>query len=161
MEEERRPLFTDPEAGPTPLFGRVRMSAGPLDHTLSEDVAFGLDREGTLFPEHLPLLFDPSDDIDPEAVDTVPPGGPMMTVQPSSGTQSEPIADSDRSVSDESLPAPSDSLSSAWLMSGSEIPDAASAPVLPSLTAPPSGLPSEHRSQDSEGASDFWCECVQ
>ncbi|KAJ8274886.1 hypothetical protein COCON_G00095110 [Conger conger] len=157
LEEERRPLFSDPEPGPTPVSGRVSMSARLLDHTVSEDVPFGLDREGTLFPEHLPLLFDPSDDVDPEAMNTAPPGGPTMTVQPSGGMQSEAelddatIADPDRSVSDDSLPAPSDSLSSPWLMSGSEIPDVVSAPVLPSLTAPPSGLPSEQRSRDSEG----------
>ncbi|XP_035279093.1 armadillo-like helical domain-containing protein 4 [Anguilla anguilla] len=162
LEKEGGPLFTDLEAGPTPLSGSVRISARPLDHTVSEDMAFGLDSEGTLFPENLPLLFEPLDDVDPEVMATMPPGGSLMTLQPSSEMQSEvelvdlATADADPSISDESLPAPSDSLSLPWQMSGSEIPNAVSTPVLLSLTAPPSDFPPKHGSRNPEeyGAAD-------
>ncbi|KAG5846956.1 hypothetical protein ANANG_G00120460 [Anguilla anguilla] len=162
LEKEGGPLFTDLEAGPTPLSGSVRISARPLDHTVSEDMAFGLDSEGTLFPEHLPLLFEPLDDVDPEVMATMPPGGSLMTLQPSGEMQSEvelvdlATADADPSITDESLPAPSDSLSLPWQMSGSEIPNAVSTPVLLSLTAPPSDFPPEHGSRNPEeyGAAD-------
>ncbi|KAJ8269956.1 hypothetical protein GJAV_G00108660 [Gymnothorax javanicus] len=159
LEKEDEARFADSEAGPMPLSDRSWMSVTPLDHTVSED----MDRAGTLFPGHLPLLFDPADDADPEAVVSTPPGGSTMTLQPSGAMQSSDeeelvdvtTADADHTISDESLPGPSDSLSSPWQMSGSEIPEAVSTAVLLSTTAPPAGLPQEQQDSEEHGATEM------
>ncbi|KAJ8410140.1 hypothetical protein AAFF_G00201210 [Aldrovandia affinis] len=154
LEKDSRPLFSDPDPDPglSPLSTRA---TGPPDDTASEEMALGLDREGTLSPEHLPLLFEPLDDVDvvPEAMATGPPGGSLPA---SSRMRSEAefddmaTVDLDRSLSEESIPELPDSTSLLWQISGSEIPDSVSPHVFPSLTVSPSGPPLQHRSPDSE-----------
>ncbi|KAI1897887.1 hypothetical protein AGOR_G00087890 [Albula goreensis] len=154
LENYSRPLFKDPEPGPSPLSSKAGMLARPTDDTALEDTPMGLEREETLSTEDLPLLFEPLDDA--EAMVTLPPGGSLPALHPSHGLQQEAelvdieTTDANRTLSEDSFPALPDLPSMAWQMSGSEITDAVSSPVLLSLTVPPSGSPLKNRSPDSD-----------
>ncbi|KAG9344817.1 hypothetical protein JZ751_010505, partial [Albula glossodonta] len=154
LENYSRPLFKDPEPGPSPLSSKAGMLTRPTDDTALEDTPMGLEREETLSTEDLPLLFEPLDDA--EAMVTLPPGGSLPALHPSHGLQQEAelvdieTTDANRTLSEDSFPALPDLPSMAWQMSGSEITDAVSSPVLLSLTVPPSGSPLKNRSPDSD-----------
>ncbi|XP_036405115.1 nascent polypeptide-associated complex subunit alpha, muscle-specific form-like isoform X2 [Megalops cyprinoides] len=135
-EQGSTPSPDAPKTASQPLLTAARGS----DEPISEDLALEPDREGTLSPDHLPLLFEPLDDVMPEATGAAPPGGSLPQPSNGMGPEAELVemvtVDEDGPPSEDLLP---DSPSLAWQMSGSEIPDAVGSSVLPSFTAPPSG----------------------